>query len=105
MRIIVEFCRQDLECASIISSLIKRSQIAFSAAPTAIRTQFAEFPPPVVVTERLPLRTRFVIARELEERKRSGDEECDFQSELEEYAELMSVIQEESTASSDVPTD
>jgi hypothetical protein len=98
---IAAFCRDDLECASIISSLINRGQIAFSAAPTAIRTPSAEFPPAVVVSEGVPSRSRFVTARELSERKRAMPEEPDFQAGFAEYRALMSVIRSETVAVDD----
>jgi hypothetical protein len=98
MKIIAEFCREDLECASIVSSLLNRGQIAFSAAPTSIRTRFTEFPPAVVVTERIPSSSRFVTTRELEERRRPAPEEPDLQDELDEYRALMAVIRDESAA-------
>jgi hypothetical protein len=97
MRIIAEFCREDLECASIITSLINRGMIAFSAAPVSIRTRFAEFPPAVVVTERIPSRSRFVTTRELEERRRPLPEETDLQADLSEYGSLMAAIRAEAT--------
>jgi hypothetical protein len=100
MRSIGKFCHEDFECTSIITSLIKGGQIAFSDAPTAIRTQYSEFPPAVVGTERIPFTSRFVTSRELEERKRTLPEESDFQSEFAEYRDLMAVIRSESSRSS-----
>jgi hypothetical protein len=54
MRTVAEFCREDLECASMVAALLNRGLIAFSAVPTAIRTRSAECPPAAVVTGRSP---------------------------------------------------
>jgi hypothetical protein len=92
---IAKFCHEDLECASIISWLIKHRQIAFSAFSMAINTRYAEFPPVVVPKGRISFRLQVVTSRELEERKRPSPEELDFRPELIEYRELMAGIRSE----------
>jgi hypothetical protein len=97
MKTIAEFCGEDPECASILSSLITRGQIGFSAAGTAIVTALSEFPPAVVVTEHIPSRSRFLTSRESAERAVPVSAAGDIGAEMADYAALLAVVRSEAT--------
>jgi hypothetical protein len=98
MRTVADFCREDLECASMVAGLLNRGLIAFSAVPTATRTRSAERPPAAVVTGKIVARARFETARELEERRRALPGGLDIQPELADYHTLMDAIRGDSEA-------
>jgi hypothetical protein len=94
MNHVLEFCRSDVECASIISYLLNSGRVIFSSFPVAIETKAALHPPAAVVDDRIASNKLFVTSRESGERRPPGDVE-DISALSDQYQQLLGLIRGE----------